>query len=162
MRPGLERLWVNLVCGSAAVPARLRLRLMRRAGLSLGSVEIAAGCLISGGPDLTVGDGTFINASAYLDTVGGICIGARVRIGPRITIHTSGHELGGPVQRAGDVIPLPVRIGDGCWIGGNVTVLPGVDIAPGCVIGAGAVVAASTQADGLYVGVPARRVRDLD
>ena len=40
-------------------------------------------------------------------------------------------------------------------------ILGGVTIAPGCVIGAGAVVTRSTERDGVYVGVPARRVRDL-
>jgi len=38
---------------------------------------------------------------------------------------------------------------------------PGVSIAPGGVIGAGAVAASDTEPDGLYVGVPARRIKDL-
>ena len=40
-------------------------------------------------------------------------------------------------------------------------ILPGVTIAEGCVIAAGAVVNKSTEPDGLYAGVPARRVKDL-
>lgn len=51
---------------------------------------------------------------------------------------------------------------DGCWLGGNVTVLPGVTIGRGCVIAAGAVVTKSCDPNGLYAGVPARRIRDLD
>jgi acetyltransferase-like isoleucine patch superfamily enzyme len=54
-----------------------------------------------------------------------------------------------------------VRIGNGCWIGAGVTILPGVTIGEGCVIGAGSVVTRSTEANGLYVGMPARRVREL-
>ena len=34
-------------------------------------------------------------------------------------------------------------------------------IADGCVIGAGAVVTKSTQPDGLYVGNPSKRIKDL-
>jgi maltose O-acetyltransferase len=41
-------------------------------------------------------------------------------------------------------------------------VLPGVTVGDGCVIAAGAVVNADCQPDGLYAGVPARRVRDLE
>lgn len=57
---------------------------------------------------------------------------------------------------------MTTTVGDGCWIGANATILPGVTVAPGCVIAAGAVVTKDTEPDGLYAGVPARRVRDLD
>jgi maltose O-acetyltransferase len=40
-------------------------------------------------------------------------------------------------------------------------VLPGVTIGAGCAVAAGAVVTADCEPDGLYAGVPARRVRDL-
>ncbi|WP_372495087.1 acyltransferase [Nocardioides pinisoli] len=50
---------------------------------------------------------------------------------------------------------------NGAWIGAAVTVLPGVTIGPGCVVAAGSVVTADCQANGLYAGVPARRIRDL-
>jgi hypothetical protein len=39
--------------------------------------------------------------------------------------------------------------------------LPGVVIGPGCVIAAGAVVVSDCKPNGLYAGVPARRLRDL-
>jgi maltose O-acetyltransferase len=55
-----------------------------------------------------------------------------------------------------------VSVGNGSWLGTGVTVLPGVTIGEGCVIAAGAVVTADCAPDGLYAGVPARRIRDLD
>ena len=55
----------------------------------------------------------------------------------------------------------PIRVEAGSWLGAGVLVLPGVTIGHGSVIAAGAVVTKSTCADGLYAGVPARRVRDL-
>ena len=56
-----------------------------------------------------------------------------------------------------------VRIGDGCWLGAaaGVIVLPGVTIGPGCLISAGPVVTKDTEPNGIYVGIPARRVRTL-
>ena len=74
---------------------------------------------------------------------------------------TGSHQLGDRRRRAGPPLPRPVRIGSGCWLGARVIVLPGVTIGPGCIIAAGAVVAQDCAADGLYAGVPARRLRDL-
>jgi maltose O-acetyltransferase len=55
----------------------------------------------------------------------------------------------------------PVTVGDGCWLGACCIILPGVAIASGCIIAAGAVVSKSTEENGLYAGVPARRIRSL-
>jgi maltose O-acetyltransferase len=44
----------------------------------------------------------------------------------------------------------------------NVTVLPGVTVGAGCVIAAGAVVASDLQPNGLYGGVPAKLIQELD
>ena len=38
----------------------------------------------------------------------------------------------------------------------------GVTVGDGCVLAAGAVVTGDCEPDGLYAGVPARRVKDLD
>lgn len=33
-----------------------------------------------------------------------------------------------------------ITLGDDCWVGGNVTFLPGITVGNGCTIGAGSVV----------------------
>ncbi|MBT9292015.1 DapH/DapD/GlmU-related protein [Prosthecodimorpha staleyi] len=58
----------------------------------------------------------------------------------------------------GAVLGGGCRIGRGSFVGLNATVRDGIAIAPGCVIGAGAVVVADTEPDGIYAGVPARRL----
>ena len=50
---------------------------------------------------------------------------------------------------------------DGCWICAGCTILPGVTIGEGCVIAAGSVVNKDCAPDGLYAGVPAKRIKDL-
>lgn len=60
-----------------------------------------------------------------------------------------------------ETIGLPIIIEDGCWIGANVVIMPGVTIKKGCVIGATALVTKDTEPNGLYVGKPAHKIKDL-
>lgn len=111
---------------------------------------------------MTFGRGCFVNRQCFFNTSAGISVGDNVHFGPRVSIVTSTHDLGGPGQRAGAAADAPVVIGDGCWIGANVTILAGVSVGEGSVVAAGAVVAADLSPNGLYAGVPARLVRMLD
>ena len=52
-------------------------------------------------------------------------------------------------------------IGDNCWIGENVIVLPGVHIGDGSIIGAGAVVTHDIPNYSLAVGNPAKVIKKL-
>lgn len=51
-----------------------------------------------------------------------------------------------------------MTIGEDCWIGARVTILPGVSIGKGCVIEAGAVVGRDVPDFALARGVPAKVV----
>uniref|UniRef100_UPI0035CBD425 acyltransferase n=1 Tax=uncultured Sphingomonas sp. TaxID=158754 RepID=UPI0035CBD425 len=74
---------------------------------------------------------------------------------------TASHVIGGAESRAGADVAKPITIENGCWIGANATVLPGVQIAQGCVIAAGSIVTRDTDPHGIYGGVPASRIKDL-
>jgi acetyltransferase-like isoleucine patch superfamily enzyme len=54
----------------------------------------------------------------------------------------------------------PITIEQDVWIAANVTITAHTRIARGCVIAANAVVTHDTEPMGVYMGVPARRVRD--
>ncbi len=100
-----------------------------------------------------------------------VIIGDNVFIGPNCSILTPIHPLCHEDrnifqdEKTGVDTNLeysaPVVIGDNCWLGGNVTVLPGVTIGEGCVIGAGAVVAKSIPAHTLAFGNPCRVIRPI-
>ena len=61
-----------------------------------------------------------------------------------------------------DGVARPVEIGEDCWLGAGVIVLPGVIIGKGCVVAAGAVVAKDVAPFKLVGGVPAKVIRHLD
>jgi maltose O-acetyltransferase len=154
---------MNAALGSEMMPASVRTTLMRAAGFNISKQA----CIWAGASfrskRVTIGPGVFINVGFYHDGYEALEIGPNVRIGPYVRVITATHDIGPPEQRGMiEVVGKPVCIEEACWIGTAVTILPGVVIARGCVLAAGAIVYETTQADGLYAGNPARRVRDLD
>ena len=94
------------------------------------------------GTNLKVGEGVFINFNCtFLDTCT-ITIGARTLLGPNVSLFSGTHPLD-PLVRQGTQGPelgKEITIGEDCWIGGNVSILPGVRLGRGVVVGAGSVV----------------------
>jgi acetyltransferase-like isoleucine patch superfamily enzyme len=78
-------------------------------------------------------------ACSFLD-LGGITIGARTMISPKVTLVTEGHPIE-PAERYSFITMAPIVIEEDVWVGAAATVLPGVTIGHGSVVGAGAVVA---------------------
>ena len=102
------------------------------------------------------------NHGVFFDLAAPTTIGQRCDIGFAVMFITSSHVLADRGRRAGAPAPAPISVGDGVWIGARVTLLPGTQIGEGCVIAAGAVVRGVCEPGGLYAGVPARRVRELN
>lgn len=55
-----------------------------------------------------------------------------------------------------------MTIGNDVWIGGNVTILPGVTIGNNVVVSAGAVVTKDVPDNCVVAGVPARKIKDIE
>ena len=86
------------------------------------------------------GERVFINQGCFFLDLGGIVIGDRVMIGPRVTLSTAGHPVE-MEERYDFITHAPIVIEDDVWIGAAATISPGVTIGRGSVVGAGAVVA---------------------
>lgn len=108
-----------------------------------------------------IGHDTFINHNAYLMDGGGITIGHHCFIGPNCGMYTATHPMLAEERNQGLEKALPITIGDNCWFGANVTVLPGVTIGSNCIIGAGSVVTKDIPAGVLAMGNPCRVVRPI-
>jgi acetyltransferase-like isoleucine patch superfamily enzyme len=78
-------------------------------------------------------------ACSFLD-LGGITVGDRSMISPKVTLITEGHPIE-LAERYDFITVAPIVIEADVWIGAAATVLPGVTIGRGAVVGAGAVVA---------------------
>ena len=90
-----------------------------------------------------------------------VTIGDDCFCGPNVSIYTACHSTD-PVERnARREWAKPVSIGNSVWIGGDVTILPGVTIGDNCTIGAGSVVTRDIPANSVAAGNPARVIKTL-
>lgn len=90
-----------------------------------------------------------------------VTIGDRVMFGPNVSILTATHETEVQSRRDDVEYARPVTIGDDCWIGGHVVILPGVTIGEGCTVAASSVVTKDIPAWSVAMGTPARVVRKV-
>ena len=152
---------VNVIGASPLLSRDRRHGLLTRCGIELGSSIVEPGCWFFG-TRITFGEWCMINHRCYFDARDQITLGARVGMAPEVMLVTSTHLPGDGHNRRGDFTSAPLTIGDGTWLGTRSTVLSGVTIGEGCVIAAGAVVTKDCEPHGLYGGVPAKRLRDLE
>jgi maltose O-acetyltransferase len=151
---------VNVIAASPLWTPKQRARLLRRGGIDVRNGQIQPGCFFFSN-QIEFGDWVWINHRAYFDTRDSIVIGDRVGFGMDVMVLTSTHDPGDHENRRGPYRTAPVTIGAGSWIGARVTIMPGVTIGDGVTVAAGAVVTRDCEPDGLYAGVPAKRVKDL-
>ena len=123
------------------------------------------------------GDNTYFGKVVYANfnlVILDVCpvhIGNNVFFGPNISILTALHskiakerelyfdkEKGYVTDRE---YGKPITIGNDCWIGGNVTILPGVTIHDNVIVGAGSVVTKDLASGAIYAGNPARKIKDI-
>ncbi|WP_018626922.1 sugar O-acetyltransferase [Niabella aurantiaca] len=113
------------------------------------------------GVNITIGDHVFFNFNCtILDTMP-VAIGHYCMFGPGVQIYTPLHPMKAADRNTGQEYAKAVIIGDSVWVGGNVTILPGVHIGDHCVIGAGSVVTQDVPPNSFAAGNPARVIKTI-
>lgn len=140
-------------------------RIETRAG---GSITIGKDCylsegvqIITWGGEVEIGDNCTLNPYTIVYGQGGTKIGNGVRIAAHCVIVPSNHifadtEL--PIYKQGLTME-GITIEDDVWLGSGVKILDGVNVGRGCVVGANSVVTKVLEPYGVYVGVPAKKLK---
>lgn len=137
--------------------------LYRFAGVKVGkNVRICSSAKISGNGNLSIGDNTWIGHDAMIICSSNISIGSNVDIAPRVYIGTGTHVIDVISENiAGKGNNKDVVIEDGCWLGVQSVILPGVTVKSKNVVAAGAVVTKTFEPLVMLAGVPATIIKDL-
>lgn len=122
--------------------------------------EVFAPLHIEYGENTRLGKGCFFNFNCVILDIAEVTVGERTLFGPGCQLITVEHPVNDVEMRvAGWERGRPITIGDDCWFGAGVLVMPGVTIGDRCVIGSGAVVTKDIPDDSLVMGVPGKVVR---
>lgn len=111
---------------------------------------------------LEIGGNCWIGHDFTLEGNGETYIGNNCDLAPNVVCVTGSHVIGNSTRRAGEGFNGKIVIGNGVWIGTRVIILPDIEIGDSVVVGAAANVTQNLVSNGIYVGNPAKRIRDLD
>ena len=138
------------------------------------SIEIGTGTVILGHsrianfhvkgiePMIRIGKNCYICYYFTILNASTVTIGDNVLIASHVLISSENHSMDPESELPYMSQPLmtkPVNVGDGCWIGEKVCILPGVTIGKKCIIGAGSVVTKNIPDYAIAVGNPAEVVK---
>ena len=116
---------------------------------------------------LIIGDNVMANYRLHIGSAKYIKIGSNTLFGSDCTVmdHSHGGYKGeshsdpsiAPVKR--ELVSSPIVIGNNCWFGDRVFIMPGVTIGDGVVVGAGSIITKDLPANCLAAGVPAKIIK---
>lgn len=113
------------------------------------------------GCNISLGKRFYANFNLTILDCSLVTIGDRCMFGPNVSIFAATHESEVQSRRENVEYGRPVMVGDDCWIGGNVVILPGVTIGRGCTIGAMSVVTKDIPEFSVAMGQPAKVVKKV-
>lgn len=139
-----------------------RSELMRKLlGSCKESFTIEATIWFDYGYNISIGENFYSNHNLVILDAAPVTFGDNVFIAPNCGLYTATHPIDAMQRNEGLEYAKPITIGNNVWIGGGVTILPGVEIGNNCVIGAGSVVVKSIPAASIAVGNPCKVIRSI-
>lgn len=125
-------------------------------------IEVLSPVTFDYGKNTTFGENVFVNINCYFMDGAKITIGNNCFIGPSCGFYTANHPLDPDKRNQGFEQALSIKVKDNCWIGANVSIMPGVTIGENSVIAAGAVVTKDVPDNCLVAGVPAKIIKFIE
>lgn len=115
-----------------------------------------------GGKHVHFGDGVYANFGLTCVDDTHIYVGSHTLFGPNVILATAGHPMLPELRKHGIQYNMPIHIGENCWLGAGVIVVPGVTIGDNVVIGASSVVTKDIPSNSVAMGTPCRVVRQIN
>lgn len=141
--------------------------LHKNSTLSLGADSWALhGCWIEAGSNHLISIGSRTTLQLRCSLHGEVSIGDDTLLAPDVFISSGGHsfdQYDNLTIREQDRLckkTSPVAVGSNCWLGIRSWIAPGLILADGTITGANCVLTKSTDEYSVYVGVPARKIRE--
>ena len=113
------------------------------------------------GKQISVGKRFFANFNFTVLDEARVTIGDDCFIGPNVSIYTACHSTDPMERNSRREWAEPVTIGNNVWIGGSVTILPGVKIGDNVTIGAGSVVTKDIPSNCVAISNPCKVVKSI-
>ena len=130
--------------------------------------DIGVGCYIEppfhanwAGKHVHFGKNIYANFGLTLVDDTHIYVGDNTMFGHNVVVATAGHPILPSLRKQAYQYNMSVRIGNNCWLGAGVLVMPGVTIGDDSVIGAGSVVTKDVPSGVVAVGNPCRVLREI-
>lgn len=111
------------------------------------------------GCNIELGKNVYMNFNCTILDCAKVKIGDNTLLGPNCQIYTPCHPTDAKTRLEAKEWAAGVIIGKNCWLGGNVTVLPGINIGCNSVIGAGSVVTKDIPENSIAVGNPCKVIK---
>ncbi|AZN36746.1 sugar O-acetyltransferase [Iodobacter ciconiae] len=114
------------------------------------------------GSNIYIGKNFFANFGLIILDAAEVRIGDNCFIAPQVGIYTATHPIDEQERIQRICYAKPIYIGDSCWIGGHVTINPGVTLGNNVVVASGAVVTKSFGDNVIIAGNPAKIIRHIE
>lgn len=112
------------------------------------------------GRNIRFGKNVFVNTSCTFMDRGGITIGDRVLVAPKVNLITTTHPIDPDARR--DTVSRPIVIKENAWLGIGASVMPGVTIGENSIVAAHAVVTNDVPPNVIVGGIPAKIVKRIE
>ena len=112
------------------------------------------------GFNISIGEKFYANHNLVILDCNKVSFGDNVFIGPNCGFYAATHPIDKDVRKELEY-SKPIKVGNDVWIGGGVTVLPGVTIGDNVVKGAGSVVTKDIPSNVVAYGNPCKVVKNI-